>query len=206
MQVEKLLRRGIPQVQIAKEVGVSPGQISLDCRAIRERWEEEYKLERRNMLMEKLAANEEIRAEAWAAWERSKEDAVKNVEEKIPIPEDENNGDEERTKRPRKRRMTAEESLIKIKEILTREGRLPANAYLATIMETHKADRELLGLDAAQKVDVVVAQVPWDQVFGPQGDPIEIVVDQLPAPKLPPKEVKDLNGESNGQRNGTGSV
>jgi hypothetical protein len=82
--------------------------------------------------------NEKIREEAWEAYERSKQDTDKSVEEFVPCPSDD---------KPAPKKGSREGSLLRISIVKTREGRLPANEYLSTIMKTLEAERQLLGLD-----------------------------------------------------------
>lgn len=147
-RIAKLDRRGYSQFEIAEEVGVSQPLVSKDLKLIRTRYVEDQKKAREEYVAEKLSMYAEIRKEAWAAYDRSKKVAVKEVEEFITTNEENVDG-------------SYTSSEVRIKRIKTREGRLPANQYLTTIIQTLEAERELLGLDAPKKVDANVGVFDW---------------------------------------------
>lgn len=95
------------------------------------------------MIFKVWSTYEEIKREAWAAWERSKEDSHKEV----TVLGGEDGG--ERT-------------------TVTREGRLPNNTYLMTIGACLSAQREMFGMDAPKRVEhsgkVDVGVVDWDSL------------------------------------------
>ena len=145
-EIAALHRRGMTQVEIAEALGVSQPQIAYDLRIIQTRYQRTQLDARGALVAEKLAQYRDIRREAWLAWERSKEDAGMVVEEFVDANESDSTEGSER----------------RIRRVVTKAGRLPNNQYLQTIMATHKAERELLGLDpekpAAQNtLNVVVA-------------------------------------------------
>jgi hypothetical protein len=145
-EVAALHRRGMKQTEIAKAVGVSQPQIAYDLRIVQARYQATQLDDHGALVAEKLAQYRDIRCEAWAAYDRSKEDADMVVEEFV----DANEAD------------TREGSERRIRRVVTKAGRLPGNQYLLTIMRTLEAERELLGLDpekpAAQNtLNVVVA-------------------------------------------------
>jgi predicted transcriptional regulator len=128
----------LTQAEIAEALGVSQPMISYDLKIVRRRYIESQIANRAEQVALKLEQYHEVRSEAWAAWERSKADAG-NVVEKFA---DSLGKGEQR-----------------IKRIVVREGRLPDNAYLTTIMKTLEAERHLLGLDEQAKgvtADVVM--------------------------------------------------
>lgn len=150
--VAKLDRRGWTQFQIRDEVerqfGTSFAQpmVSRWLKEIRQQYRETMISERREAVAAKVEEYREIRREAWLAWERSGEDAEKLVEEYGVVSEPAGFDDS----------VTSE---VLIKRIITREGRLPDNAYLATIVKTLEAERELLGLDEPKDKLVTLEQV-----------------------------------------------
>lgn len=101
-----------------------------------------------------------IRKLAWEAWDRSQEDGTRVVEETervlVPVGGDPSG---------------ALESAERVRRIITCEGRLPDNAYLKTILDTLRAEREMMGLDAEKvgagtnvNVGVNVQQVSIEQL------------------------------------------
>lgn len=150
--VAKLDRRGWSQFQIRDEVerqfGTSFAQpmVSRWLKEIREEYRKTIMAERREAVAAKVEQYRDIRREAWLAWERSGEDAKKLVEEYSTSSESVGVDDS----------VTSEEL---IKRIITKEGRLPENAYLNTIMKTLEAERELLGLDEPKDKLVTLEQV-----------------------------------------------
>lgn len=138
--VAKLDRRGWSQFQIRDEVEKAFGlrfsqpSISNMLKELRERYRQHQIHERREAVHLKIEQYAEIRREAWLAYEKSMEDEHGEVEEFADDVEDVGMGD----------RITSER---RIKRIVSRKGRLPANQYLTTIMQTLQAERDLLGLD-----------------------------------------------------------
>lgn len=149
--VAKLDRRGWTQWDIANglraELGldVSQTMVSSYLRQIRERYKETQREERQAKVNEKMEQLRDVRAEAWRGWLKSHQDAEKLVEEWGTDREAVGDGD-----------YITSETLIK--QIKTREGRLPDNAYLTTVMRTLEAERELLGLDEVRNNTVTLEQ------------------------------------------------
>lgn len=203
-RVAVLDRRGWTQHQIAREVSVSQPMVCGYLKKIRERYKTQQLQHREEAIEEKLEQYREIRREAWAAWERSKEDArSKTVQTTKAPPKKPPNGE----KGDAPDTGTLVESQARIMEIVTTEGRLPANPYLATIMETLKAERELLGLDQAKKVDVRSVTVDWNRFMERRdatdaikdGDEIEAAI----ASVKPGVIVNAVPKEPYNERNGT---
>lgn len=116
----------------------------------------------------KLAQYQHVMKEAWAAWYRSKKNSKRLVQEFTPIVLDDEDGDDSATKRKKRKTVVQKQvdaELAKIKEIITREGRLPASQYLSLIISCLNAERELLGLDEAKKVDITTTQISWDSLL-----------------------------------------
>ena len=132
---------------IKRQLGISISQpmvgiyrkqmLAETAKAYRGNWEE--------MVAQKVEQLRDVRREAWDAWVRSSEDAQKLVEEYGQVKEAVGDGDY----------VTSEEM---IKRVITKEGRLPDNAYLNTIMKTLDAERELLGLDECKPGLVTMEQ------------------------------------------------
>lgn len=209
-EVARLDRWGYSQEQIGKKLAeagfatVTGGMVCNYLKEIRERYRNAAMVERHEAVLEKLALLREIRREALEAWERSKEDARRRVEKKVPplsIDTSDLGKDAEakrgktKGKKGKKPKLVQrpvspeEEREMLISEIVdTIEGRLPANQYLATVLDTIKSERELLGLDMPTKstimgtIGVGVGPLPedfWDRLAGVQPkkeDPIEATI------------------------------
>jgi len=142
--IAKMDRRGWTQYEIKeglkdKGIDLSQGMISNYLKKIREEYREVMFLNRKEKVEEKLAQYREIRKEAWEAYDKSRENAEKEQEE-FGL-----DGD-------------MEGSEVRIKRILTTEGRLPDNAYLTTIMKTLESERALLGLDESKDRTVTLEE------------------------------------------------
>lgn len=196
-KVAELDRRGWAQSKIAKECGVSQPQVCHDLKLIRRRYLEGMSEAREAMVEEKLAQYRDVRREAWAAWERSKKRTRKVERTRTVVKQEEGagkvpdklgraKGTKGRAKDAAKAEVTEELRLVK--ELLATEGRLPANEYLNTILKCLEAERELLGLDEARKVEIT-KPVDWDDLTRRLAapDPVEAAIaaelGRLPAPK-----------------------
>lgn len=118
--IAKLDRRGYSQPQISKVVGVSQQQVCNDLKQIRKRYRDSQVDERIAKVEDAVARLEAVIQEAWEAWDRSKEDAVKEVTEELPG-EPAPNG----------------EGSVKVAGKMTKtvEGRLPHEKYLVIIKD-----------------------------------------------------------------------
>lgn len=149
--VAKLDRRGWSQFQIrdeiAKQLGLSVSQpmVSRWIGEIKESYRQTILAERREAVEAKIEQYKEIRREAWLAYDRSMNDHEKLVEEYGVSSEAAGMDD-----------FVTSEQLVK--RIITKEGRLPENAYLTTIMKTLEAERELLGLDETKDKTITLEQ------------------------------------------------
>jgi predicted transcriptional regulator len=152
-ETARLDRRGYSQRQIARVLGVDHSQVCYDLKVIRRRYQDTQLGERAALVAEKVEQYRELRAEAWAAWERSKEDATKRVEENTEKPGFGEDGDP----LPGRRKVTE-----------TAERRLPGAEYARVILETCEAERKLLGLDAPVKAEV----------SGPEGGPLRFSLEE----------------------------
>lgn len=187
-RVAKLDRRGYTQVEIAKDVKLSQAMVSIYLRNLRQRYFDSVTKDRTEMVGEKLEQYREVRREAWDAWERSKKNKGKVVKEmaKARRNDDENEQEEESAyrnvkKRKRKTLASIEARMELVKEIMTREGRLPASEYLRIILDTYEAERQLLGLDEAVKIDLNAQVIDWAQVAeeSARADPLTARIEQL---------------------------
>lgn len=71
-QIAKLYVRGTTQMDMAKMLGVSQGQISSDLRLVLKKWQEERLHDIDRYKNEQLVRINAIEEEMWAAWEKSK--------------------------------------------------------------------------------------------------------------------------------------
>lgn len=150
--------RGYTQTMISEAVGISQPMVSYNEKIARKRMIERLKAKQDEYVAEKLAQYEDIRREAWAAYEKSMRDSEKEVEEFATYPDDGS---------------SAAGSEVRIKRITTREGRLPNNQYLNTVMATLQAERELLGLDVEKKqAQTVVNVFNFDMLAKSLSDPV----------------------------------
>lgn len=65
-----------------------------------------------------------------------------------------------------------------VKRIEGKEGRLPDNAYLATILRTYEIENKMLGIDGTTKVEhsgTVGLSIDWSSLKGrpPAADPVK---------------------------------
>lgn len=140
-KVAKMDRRGYTQRQIGDELGVSQPMVSEYLKWIRERYKT-YQMESREInVAEKLAQYREMRMEAWTAWERSKEDIVREIEDD-----------------------TTTETSSKIKTVRMIEGRLPSNEYLTTIIKCLTKEEELMGLTQTQ-APINILTIDYDSLM-----------------------------------------
>lgn len=166
--VGRMRLRGHTQHEIAKLLGISQPMVVYNEKICRQRMKARLERDQDTNIDEKRLQYEDVRREAWAAWFRSMEDADKLVEEYA-------------VSREKVRGGKAKVSEELVNKIVTKEGRLPNNAYLATIMQTLQAERELLGLDEARKVEHTVHVFDWSPLMAKPKivDPVEIAVKVL---------------------------
>ena len=128
-RVADLYLRGKSQWQIAQELGINQGNVSRHLEALRVEWRKSNELKIDVMQQRELAKVDLIEVEAWAAWERSKENKERTTKERA-----------------------SGESTIRSKAVVVTEGRLPENEYLKTVMMCINKRCEILGLDAATRI------------------------------------------------------
>lgn len=204
-EIGKYDRRGYSQHAIATAllplVKLSQPRICVLLKEMRQQYKTRMMEDRAEKVNEMLAAYRDVRAEAWSSYEKSKADAEKFVRESVKPYEDPTEEQKKNAKGATGRKgESAAASLVLLKEIVTTEGRLPANVYLQTVLDTLKAERELLGLDAPKQVDVTGDLGPnvWDLLAGVDpsfqvvdaNEPIDRILEAVET--LPPKdEVND---------------
>jgi hypothetical protein len=156
----KMDRRGFTQQQIADELGVHRTQIEYDLKALRKRYAATQLSETGEAVSEKVEQLREVRAEAWLAWERSKQDKEKRVNEKVTEPAEPSQSGAAGDASPK----TVREEIQRVKDVITTEGRLPANEYLRTIIDSLAEECKLRGLVKEHL-----------EITGKGGKPIEFV-------------------------------
>jgi predicted transcriptional regulator len=188
-QVAELDRKGWTQAQIAERLQVSQPQVSYDLKVIRKRYQQQQMGERAGLVNEKLAQLGDLQAELWEAWERSKEDATRTVEEHVrpgqkrrkddkkTVPDEDINGHcnadgashgHDSLCEPEGRDLFGEPPLKKVKETRTVERRLGDANYLRLILECWKEEAKLLGLYPDETLNVkgqmTTTNIDWDQI------------------------------------------
>lgn len=203
-KVAELDRRGYNTYRIAEMlpgligVTIAQGTVAMYLRQIREAYRTVQLQSQAELVVEKLEQYRELRAIAWDAYEKSLGDEERKQEEFVPPPQPKP-GDRRKgftPDPPPHLRGSAAEILRRLKLIVTRTGRLPANEYLTTVLKTLEAERTLLGLDQAQKLNVAqtTVSVNWGGVLAgsvPMPRPaIEAEIDEL-SKLLPAAKVQE---------------
>lgn len=171
-EVVKLFKRGWTIDSIAYYLGRTPEQVEADWLVVAKRAmqvREREAVEKVAMILEEYA---EVKAEAWQAWEKSKEDHTKFVTEKSSSSkkpskdgEEDNDGGGNRPKF--------------IKRIKHVDGRLPGNEYLKTILQCLDAEAELQNLKPKKQLEVKAA-FEWDMLAEEvKSDPPDRVEERL---------------------------
>jgi len=198
--VAKYHRRGYEQKAIALKIkeelklDFTQGMISNYVKEIRKRYATSTQDTHAALVAEKVEQLNEVIAEAWAAYEWSKRDTQKVTREKaLRKPVEEKVVEKVKIKGHSKRRTTEQEVeaiLTTVKVMVTREGRIPANEFLLTIIKAHELQMKLLGVLDSSTVNnntVNVLNVDWAAMAerSPIVDPMErlpIEVKALPQP------------------------
>ena len=198
--VAKYHRRGYTQQQIREKLKsdvkleVSVPMVCNYVKEIRKRYAATTQETHAALVAEKVEQLNEVIAEAWAAYEWSKRDTQKVTREKaLRKPVEEKVVEKVKIKGHSKRRTTEQEVeaiLTTVKVMVTREGRIPANEFLLTIIRAHELQMKLLGVLDSSTVNnntVNVLNVDWAAMAerSPIVDPMErlpIEVKALPQP------------------------
>jgi len=147
LKICRLRRRGCPVQRIAKIVGKSERQVQRDLIAI-DKAGGDWKPKDKDLRRREIEAQyDDALWQAWQAWFKSKRDATSHTEKQEPAYESVEGEDGKRKRVP-----TGEMVLTEVVD--KREGRLPDNRYMVTILQILQAKRELWGLDEPKKVDV----------------------------------------------------
>jgi hypothetical protein len=169
VKMVQLMRRGWTQTAIAQELGLHQTQISYDWKIVLREMREQQSEDVAEMVTLKLEEYGELKREAWAAYELSKQNAAKRVEEEYVDAEPD---DMARTKRKHPAPTGNGRPTYKKqkKVVTTTEGRLPGAEYLKIVISCLEAERELRGLNPAKKLELTGHQ-KWDIFTGiPPGD------------------------------------
>jgi hypothetical protein len=143
-EMVKLWRRGWTQQMMADKFGVSQPTISVQLKMLVREVVENQEKDVEALIAEKRAQYAELRREAYDAWERSKQDKVREVNEE---------GDDEIRGHRSKR-------------VLMREGRLPGPEYARIIKDTLDKECELLNLNPAKEVQITGHMAIFDVLCG----------------------------------------
>lgn len=195
-QIAALDLREKTQEEIARITGLTQPAVNTRLKKIKKRYIASATEHFQQMVGRKMAQYRDVRREAWEAYDLSKKDGQRIVEEYAPVDSD----DEEDTS-------TLQGSERRIKRIVTTEGRLPDNSYLVTILKTLEAERAMLGLDEALKIDMTNNVVNWDtlaQEAANRSDPIEAKFKVL-EDKRKEKALEEGNGLNGHGLNGNGN-
>lgn len=192
LKIARMDRQGYNQYEIGEAVGLSQPRVSSYLKEIRERYNRSIIQEREALVKESESTYRDIMREAWLAWEKSKRDARKHVDEEMtPVSAGKGRGGKGYNK-----------------SVDTVEGRIPAVGFLNVIRECRDAIDDLYGLKAPKKVDARVAVLDWDAVLGEVGSgPVEDVIEgklaemEASLPQLPhtPATTSDTTPERNGE-------
>lgn len=200
--LSQLMRRGYTRQQAAEKLGITLAAIDTDWKVLMRRMRKGMDKDVEALVGAKLEEYAEVKREAWEAWEASKQQIVtRTVEESSSgatedgVSMGRSNGhvkggrgalgkvlansdaQQDSAARPAKR----------VKTITTTEPRLPDPSYLTKILDCIKAERELLGINPAKKIDMQATMV-WD-LFAGMKTAVQVLNGQ-PAP-LPGGEVVD---------------
>lgn len=160
-EMVRLIRRGATKSYVASVLGVHPTQITYDWKqVIREVMKERY-TDLNEIVALKLVEYAEVKAEAWWAWDRSKqvaqEEMAKEVAEQILKHLDE--------AKDLPDGVSAKDILANLKiTVESRKG--PQNQFLQTVLSCLEAERQLQGLDPIKKIDLSgKVTLDWDKLL-----------------------------------------
>jgi len=141
-KIAEMYLQGRYQEEIAAELGLAQSTVSRDLKHLLDEWQEETKgdIDQRKAELKQMYSL--IWREAYAAWLRSKEDAVTETQEAVEG--EAVKLDAEGNPIPGKQRL---------KVSTRREGQSGNPALLAQAQAALKAIREMFGVDAAQKLE-----------------------------------------------------
>lgn len=166
VETVRLLRRGWTKEMIAERQGVHPTTISWDFKCVLRSLNEEKDRDVEELVAVKLEELAEVKREAWAAWERSKEEHRKVTSEETPCPPpaDDGMGPDSRMGKRRKRRQKLPPSVPTLpgKRVITTQGQSGDPRYLRTVLDCLHAECELQSLYPAKEITGRIAVLDWD--------------------------------------------
>lgn len=115
---------------------ISPQQVGIDLRKVRRKWQQEAIATVGQQVHEELRGLDAQERELWAAWEKSKEDAQRSLQESIKGGQD---------------------GGARSKVQLTKEGQCGEPSYQRLILEVRERRAKLLGLDAPTRQEITGA-------------------------------------------------
>jgi hypothetical protein len=146
-----LYLQGLPQWQIARDLGIAQGTVSKDLAIIREEWKASALTDFDEKKARELAKIDHIEEVAWAAWERSCEDAEVRHSKTEQVPGG-----------------AGVMAPIKVVEETTAKGQSGNPAFLERVSWCVEARLKILGLLKSDKLDVnAVVNLPpdfWDRI------------------------------------------
>jgi hypothetical protein len=164
--VSKLLLQGMTQQEICLRLGLPPGagpkMISVDVKAIRERWQQSAVRDFDGLRVEQLARLDQLLTELWDGWERSKREQVSY----------------ERWARERRQRQAEGDQAVareappqEVTRKVERQARDGNPAFTAQILNVINAQSELMGLTDKRAQDAGGPPIVGFQIVQPDGEP-----------------------------------
>lgn len=155
-----LIRRGWTSSMLSARFGLTFSQVKADCDLLLGRLADDVRECSKELVALKLAEYAELKKESWEAWEKSKLDAVKKTHETSMSP---------LGKRIRNGRYS--------------EQRVGDPQHLRTILSCLEAERQLLSINPATRVNVEGNVINWDVIAsgipdGPVPDEVQLLLEQ----------------------------
>jgi hypothetical protein len=168
-KVAALYLQGKTQWDIARLVNVSQGTVSNDLAAIREDWLASALRDFDSKKAEELAKLDRLEAEAWEAWQRSKEDAETVRKKSEQVRTSEGRGKNQRS------------TLVPVKVVmeLTKKGQAGDPRFLEQVRWCVETRLKLMGLMRNQADVKPVATLDWGAVMQTAGIGPEPVQDTI---------------------------
>lgn len=193
-EIARLARFGLSSIQIAKrlppELAVSQQRVHTIIQETLAEYRRMTVRDTNELVQEKLQQWQDLRAEAYAAFEESRKNAEKTIEEQALKTQFKNvNG----------RKVPAGERMKITKLVKQLEGRLPANEYLNTIAVCLREEQKLQGLIDDRPVNMNVMNLDWGALAAKPQNVVDPLADALktlppadnPAVETPPEPVNE---------------
>ena len=156
-EIAKMDRRGYTQREMAAALGISQKQVWLDLKLINRRYVETQLAEHGLLIRQRIEQLREVLCEAWRAFEKSRDDKDRSIQETIRKVIDEHN---------RGRDVGAAVDRIWVQTV--KEARLAGNEYLRTILDVLKELSKLQGLYPSEELRLAGIQ---------SGEPVRLKVE-----------------------------